>query len=262
MNANEEQEIKKEFQLERVILFSDAVFAIIITIMVIELKLPESVREAFSKQSELTDHAKDEILKHALMDVILKLTGYLVTFFLVARFWLNHLKIFSFLKDYNTKLLALNLFFLFSVSIFPFGVTLITGTFKPGSIAYGWGMSIYITIFFLSSLAQSLLIRYLVKYKETLCFSPDRIETVLKWRSTKFMLASLVFFFVVLILANYFQLESQLYIYIIVFFGIANGIVARKLYPAEAGDNKPFLLRLFAGRQKKSRVAQVPPGDE
>jgi cation transporter-like permease len=36
MNKNDENEIKKEFQLERVILFSDAVFAIIITIIVLD----------------------------------------------------------------------------------------------------------------------------------------------------------------------------------------------------------------------------------
>ncbi|MES2277415.1 MAG: TMEM175 family protein [Bacteroidota bacterium] len=262
MNVNEEQELKKEFQLERVILFSDAVFAIIITIMVIELKFPESIREMLSKSSKLTVQMKDEALNHAIKEVIFKFTGYIVTFFLVARFWMNHLKIFSFLKDYDTNLLGLNLFFLFSVSIFPFGVTLITGTFPQASRAYGWGMSAYITIFFLSTLAQSLLIRYLVKHKERLCFSPDSIEMVLKWRATKFMLVSLAFFFIVLILANYFNLEPTLFIYVIVLFGIANGIVARRFYPNAPGNDKPFILRMFKRRQKKSRVAVVPPGDE
>jgi len=46
MNKTEEQEIKKEFQLERVILFSDAVFAIIITIMILDIRLPEGIKEA------------------------------------------------------------------------------------------------------------------------------------------------------------------------------------------------------------------------
>lgn len=35
-----ESEIKKEFQVERMILFSDAVFAIVITLMAIDIKIP------------------------------------------------------------------------------------------------------------------------------------------------------------------------------------------------------------------------------
>ena len=34
------EEIRKEFQLDRMILFSDAVFAIVITLMAIEIRLP------------------------------------------------------------------------------------------------------------------------------------------------------------------------------------------------------------------------------
>ena len=46
MNVSDENEIKKEFQLERLIFFSDAVFAIIITIMVLDIHLPEGIKEA------------------------------------------------------------------------------------------------------------------------------------------------------------------------------------------------------------------------
>lgn len=240
MNLEEEQEIKKEFQLERVILFSDAVFAIIITIMVIELKFPEAIKELKLGSTEL---------HHAIAEVVLKFTGYLVSFFIVARFWMTHLKIFSFLKDYNSKLLMLNLAFLFCVSLFPFGVTLITGTFKPGSVQYGWGMTTYITIFFLGTLAQSLLIRYLIINKNTLCVAPDKIENELRWKSTKFMIGSLAFFFVVLFLANYFELPPLLYVYIMAFFGVVNGVIVRKLYPNESTDNGPVILKVFSRKK-------------
>jgi hypothetical protein len=43
------EEIKKEFQLERMILFSDAVFAVVITLISIEIKLPDSTESVTSQ---------------------------------------------------------------------------------------------------------------------------------------------------------------------------------------------------------------------
>ena len=76
----EEAEIKKEFQLERVILFTDAVFAIILTIMVLDLRLPASNDR----------HIERQVLD-GFKDLILKLIAYILTFVLVARFWTIHL---------------------------------------------------------------------------------------------------------------------------------------------------------------------------
>lgn len=103
-------ELKKEFQLERMILFSDAVFAIAITLLVIELKVPEIER------SELTEGK----LLSALTHMIPKFFGYMISFMFIGIYWMVHHRLFGFVVNYTPKLLRLNLLFLFSVALMPF----------------------------------------------------------------------------------------------------------------------------------------------
>ena len=109
-------EIKKEFQLERMILFSDAVFAIVITLMAIEIHLPEI---------ETGHKYTNETFLKALHLVYPTIFAYALSFFFIGLMWYNHLKMFSILKDYNKGLIIRNLIFLFFVGLFPFGASLI-----------------------------------------------------------------------------------------------------------------------------------------
>lgn len=101
-------ELKKEFQLERLILFSDAVFAIAITLLVIEIKIPEI--------HEPTDKA----LLHSLGQLIPKFIGFIISFIFIGLYWTIHHRMFGFVTSYDKKLLRLNLFFLFFIALLPF----------------------------------------------------------------------------------------------------------------------------------------------
>ncbi|MEP6846877.1 MAG: TMEM175 family protein [Panacibacter sp.] len=103
-------ELKKEFQLERMILFSDAVFAIAITLLVIEIKVPEIPREILSEDK----------LAEALAEMIPKFVGFIVSFFIIGLYWTIHHRLFGFVINYNQRLLWLNLLFLFAVVLMPF----------------------------------------------------------------------------------------------------------------------------------------------
>lgn len=103
-------ELKKEFQLERLILFSDAVFAIAITLLVIELKVPEIER------AELTEGKLLDALKH----MIPKFFGFIISFMFIGIYWTVHHRLFGFAINYTPKLLRLNLLFLFAVALMPF----------------------------------------------------------------------------------------------------------------------------------------------
>jgi len=103
---------KKEFQLERLILFSDAVFAIAITLLIIEIKVP---------------HVKERsniALLNELFHIIPKFVGFIISFLLIGQFWINHHKLFGFVRSYDGKVLWLNLFFLMSIVTMPFSTAL------------------------------------------------------------------------------------------------------------------------------------------
>ena len=103
-------ELKKEFQLERMILFSDAVFAIAITLLVIEIKVPEIPRHSVTA----------ELLAETMNEMIPKFIGFIISFFIIGLYWTIHHKLFGFVKDYNQRLLWLNLIFLLAVVLMPF----------------------------------------------------------------------------------------------------------------------------------------------
>ncbi|MBK7376852.1 MAG: DUF1211 domain-containing protein [Chitinophagaceae bacterium] len=125
-------ELKKEFQLERMILFSDAVFAIAITLLVIELKVPEIER------AELTE---GKLLK-ALAHMIPQFVGFIISFMFIGIYWTVHHRLFGYVVNYTPKLLWLNLLFLFAVALMPFSTAFLQrihheACFYPGDLLYG-----------------------------------------------------------------------------------------------------------------------------
>jgi len=114
MNRSEEkeeirEEIKKEFQLERMILFSDAVFAIVITLMAIEIHLPES-------EHSMTRPELISALKYLLPVII----SYIISYTFIGTVWYQHLKIFGLLKSFDGGLFFKICCCCFLLDYFPF----------------------------------------------------------------------------------------------------------------------------------------------
>ncbi|MBB6128846.1 TMEM175 family protein [Mucilaginibacter lappiensis] len=231
-----EDEIKKEFQLERVILFSDAVFAIIITIMVLEIKLPETLHHASAQQ-----------INQAFTELVPKFIGYALSFTLIGNFWYRHLQIFSFLKDYNVNLIVMNLIFLFFVSMFPFAVTFMTAGFDL--IKYSWGLFSYIGIIFLVTLSQTVLVYYLLKNKRQLCVNAVNMETLLKWKVQRINFITIPLGFVCMVLIIWLKLDTKLFLYFVGLYGIVIATLNRKYYP-DQNNSAPMLFRHLRSRRK------------
>ena len=113
MQEAKHKESRLDFQLERFSFFSDGVFAIAITLLIIEIKVPA------------IEHATNEDLAHSLSEMSLKFIGFLISFAIVGHYWSVHHRIFGYLQKYNTTLLWLNLAFLCSVVLLPFSSGLI-----------------------------------------------------------------------------------------------------------------------------------------
>ncbi|WP_411106555.1 TMEM175 family protein [Streptomyces sp. cmx-4-9] len=99
-----------ERETGRVEAFSDGVFAIIITILVLELKVPEETGSDFW-------HGVREQWPHY--------AAYVVSFLIIGVMWVNHHTIFSHLKRVDRPLLFLNLLVLMVVSVIPYTTTVL-----------------------------------------------------------------------------------------------------------------------------------------
>jgi uncharacterized membrane protein len=119
--------------------FSDGVIAIMITIMILELKLPD-----------FEERQKTEDIKNHLLDMIPHFAAYVFSFVMIGILWTSHHHLFHLLKMTDNFLIRLNLFFLFWITLIPL-VTGILGAnpFLPVSIAL-YGSVMMVTTFSLS----------------------------------------------------------------------------------------------------------------
>jgi uncharacterized membrane protein len=142
---------KKEFQLERIILFSDAVFAIAITLLVLEIKVPH-----------ISDDTNNSLLK-ILIGMTPKFIGFFISFFVIGQYWIVHHKLFGFVEDYNGGLLWLNLIFLLSIVLMPFSTALYSENIKSAL-----SFVIYCSNIFTSGIIAFILWRYIGSAKRKL----------------------------------------------------------------------------------------------
>jgi uncharacterized membrane protein len=106
----------KDISLERLIFFSDAVFAIAITILSLEIRLPEGAN-----------------VKSIFHDLTPSIIAYIFGFVQIAIFWTVHHTLFKKLINYDFKIVWLNFVFLMVVAFIPVPVSTII---KLGINAY------------------------------------------------------------------------------------------------------------------------------
>ncbi len=100
--------MQRSAKLERVTFFSDAVFAIAMTLLVIDVRLPA------------IPNASENSLAQALVDLLPNYIGFAVSFLVIARFWIGHHRLLDMLATADPKLVRANLTLLLVIAFMPF----------------------------------------------------------------------------------------------------------------------------------------------
>ena len=121
--------------------FSDGVMAIIITIMVLELKIPE---------------APDF---YSLLEVLPVFVSYLVSFIFIGTYWNGHHHLFQVSEKVNGKVLWANLHLLFWLSLVPFATSWLGEHYRAYAPAVFYGF-----ILFMSGISYNILVNLLLRH--------------------------------------------------------------------------------------------------
>ncbi len=147
------------FSKSRVETFSDGVFAIIITLLVLEIKVPH-----------IEDHHSVNELGRALVSMCPKFFSWTISFLIVCIIWVNHHRIFERISEIDNQLFWLNANLLFWSSFIPFPTALM-GDYADNPLA----ICVFGIILSMSALGFTLIRMYLRKNPSILQVSSSDI---------------------------------------------------------------------------------------
>jgi len=96
-------------EYDRVLFFSDAVFAIAITLLVVDIRVPDIVTNTAQELSA----AKGRIISFA------------ISFLVIGLFWMGHHRMFRYITALDRRLIFINLLFLGTIAFLPYPTALL-----------------------------------------------------------------------------------------------------------------------------------------
>ena len=100
----------------RLVFFSDAVFAIAVTLLVLEIRPPQDTRH----------------LLHGLVALWPSYLSYAITFLLIGQVWANHHVMFDHIRSVDRTVLFLNTLLLMDIAFLPFSAAVLSAALRSG----------------------------------------------------------------------------------------------------------------------------------
>jgi uncharacterized membrane protein len=100
----------------RIAALVDGIFAVAMTLLVLDLKLPEG-----------TKLSNDTAVWRQLFELTGRFSTYALSFIVLGTFWIGHHSLFHFVRRVSRHMLWLNLLFLLFITLLPFSTNLLSG---------------------------------------------------------------------------------------------------------------------------------------
>lgn len=171
-DATPEPSTPENVEQDRIVMLSDGVFAIAITLLVFNIKVPDGVN--------ITD------VRAIVYSLLPHFIGYTISFIVIASYWLGHRKTMKAITHVDRNFLWLNFLFLFFITVFPVPTDLLGehfGTVAP-TIVYAC---------FSAAIGLSLWLLWMYASGKARLLHPHFDPHEVRFRSTFYLARSLIY---------------------------------------------------------------------
>jgi uncharacterized membrane protein len=190
--------------LDRIIFFSDAVFAIVMTLLILDISVPDIPQDAATAE-----------LPARVLDLWPQFFSYALSFLVIGTYWMAHHGTFRYFRTYDRMLMWLNLLFLSSISFVPF----------PTSLLGEYGEQQFAVVLYALSLALPRLLLAVVSWYAT---KRNLLIENLDPRISRYHLArslGISAFFLLSIVVSYFSVSAAVLSWLLMF--VLDGVLWR-----------------------------------
>jgi uncharacterized membrane protein len=160
-----------QLEFERVLYFSDAIFAIAITLLIVDLQVPDGPDLDSGQQ---------------LRDSLPRIGGFAISFAVIGLFWIGHHGLFRHIKGLDRSLVLLNLLFLGCIAFLPYPTSLLSaaGDQVPATVFYAAAIAA-------AGLAETAVWLYAIRIRELAL--PGSTPASRRWTLLRVLQAPVVF---------------------------------------------------------------------